>query len=275
MKTTKQMICIFLALTFALLVGCKDNSLPVDEVIAESELYDVVRSDMDYYILNHNEQKDNDSSIGEAGVKFKSINDMRTAILENKITASDIQNIRSINHLKADEPIKLFDLNKMYCPSSPYIIEYDKAVWYGPYYIVKFIATDEKGDKLSGSGGTDTQAEFEQAYNKRFVEDLEALGDKYVVTQLTDRNATEYRSDYDRYVVYTIEESGRKISVMERYNFAGAHDDFSEEVPWIVYVHVEANGLYYSYGFIDFSTRPTKEWLLSFGMKPYVPEETE
>ena len=116
MKTTKRIICIFLALTFALLVGCKDNSLPVDEVIAESELYDVVRSDMDYYILNHNEQKNNDSSIGEAGVKFKSINDMRTAILENKITASDIQNIRSINHLKADEPIKLFDLKKCIAP---------------------------------------------------------------------------------------------------------------------------------------------------------------
>ena len=50
MKTTKRIICIFLALTFALLVGCKDNSLPVDRVVAETDTHRVFYSNEKCYI---------------------------------------------------------------------------------------------------------------------------------------------------------------------------------------------------------------------------------
>ena len=50
MKTTKQIICIFLALTFALLVGCKDNSLPVDKVVAETDGHILFYSGEDCYL---------------------------------------------------------------------------------------------------------------------------------------------------------------------------------------------------------------------------------
>ena len=86
MKTTKRIICIFLALTFALLVGCKDNSLPVDEIIAKTDEHRVFRSgDNVYFEFLKDPDSESPNILGHpsAGIKFSSLTEMRRRILEN------------------------------------------------------------------------------------------------------------------------------------------------------------------------------------------------
>ena len=51
----------------------------------------------------------------------------------------------------------------------------------------------------------------------------------------------------------------------------------SETVPSSIEMYVVQGDVCYtiSFNLQYFTTRPTEEWLLSFGMEPYVPEETE
>ena len=108
MKPTKSIICAILAsvLILLMLVGCKDNSLPVDEVIADGETYDIVRSGDDYYILSDKKSLDDGMlSCEEAGVTFESVEEMRTAILDNKVSDYQIRKLLSENHLKSDAHI--------------------------------------------------------------------------------------------------------------------------------------------------------------------------
>lgn len=51
----KKTLCLILVLVFLFLVGCKDNSLPVDEVIAETDSHIVFRSGKDCFLRFYDE----------------------------------------------------------------------------------------------------------------------------------------------------------------------------------------------------------------------------
>ena len=98
MKTTKRIICIFLALTFALLVGCKDNSLPVDRVVAETDTHRVFYSNEKCYIeffedLDYQNDSPIMASSSPAYVTVQNAGELRKKILENDFTVKQKQMI--------------------------------------------------------------------------------------------------------------------------------------------------------------------------------------
>ena len=76
-----------------------------------------------------------------------------------------------------------------------------------------------------------------------------------------------------------IEKDGKKITVKEEYHISDIYGDIvSETVPYNIDIYVTESDLCYKVCVAEcyrlFDEHPGEEWLLSFGMEPYVPEDT-
>lgn len=264
----KKTICIFLILGFLFLTGCKDNSLPMDEVIAETDSHMVFRSGEDYYIefYDEHDNKTENESQTETGVKFSSLEDLRSAILHTGLEAHQIEKVR----LNETKPVKIFNIVNMFQVSDVNITE---VKWYGEYYSCIFNTIDETGNTVLGSASFGTSEHSKKYYQQLFENKIESLDDTYVITNLNDRNATEYRGKNDMYIVYTLESQGRKIIIQEEYTYYEYQANPSDTIPWIIHMYIQDSDMNWSIGLTNFTSRPTEEWLLSFGMEPFVPEE--
>ena len=284
MKTTKRIFCIFLATVsiLLLLVGCKDNSLPVDRVVAETDTHRVFYSNEKCYIEFFEKLDcENDSPImassSPAYVTVQNAGELVNKILENDFTFAQKQ---MIYRATTDENGKIdrciFDIEKMYQPVFPENTELQKLMWDGlPYYF--YIAEYAESFRVQV---TCYEKDYYSEVYKRDITDeiaeLEADPDEYAVTQLEGRNAVEYRSDKDMYICYDIENNGRNITVLERYwldNYLGYPN--SDTVPFYIYMYVTEDDVNYKISMDDihkyFTEHPGEEWLLSFGVEPYVP----
>ncbi len=281
MKTTKRIICIFLALTFALLVGCKDNSLPVDRVVAETDTHRVFYSNEKCYIEFFEDLKysgkSNLLSIEEVtAVKVQNADELCKKIVENDFT---FEEKRMIYYATTDENGDLercvFDIEKMYQPVFPENTELKHLVWHGlPYYL--YVARYAESFLVYVSYYEKDY--YSEVYKREITDEIAKLeaSDSYTVTQVKDKNAIEYRSDTDMYICYDIEDNGRNITVLERYwldNDLGYPN--SDTVPFYIYMYVTEDDVNYEISMDDiykyFNEHPGEEWLLSFGMEPYVP----
>ena len=286
MKTTKRIICIFLAAVsiLLLLVGCKDNSLPVDRVVAETDTHRVFYSNEKCYIeffedLKYSGKSDLLSIKKAPAVKVQNADELCKKIVENDFTFEEKQ---MIYYATTDEIGDLdrciFDIEKMYQPVLPENTYLQHLVWHGlPYYLyvaryaesfLVYVSCYEKNyySEVYKSEITDEIAEFEAS-------------DSYTVAQLKDNNAVEYRSKNDKYVIYDIEKDGKKITVKEEYHISDIYIDIvSETVPYNIDMYVTEGDLCYKVGVAEcyrfFDEHPGEEWLVSFGMEPYVPENT-
>lgn len=287
MKTTKRIICIFLALTFALLVGCKDNSLsavslPVDRVVAETDTHRVFYLNEKCYIeffedLDYQNDSPIMASSSPAYVTVQNAGELVDKILKNDFT---LEQKRMIYRATTDENGKIdrciFDIEKMYQPVFFDEAKVERLIWTGfpsYFYIIRYadgfrvnITYYEK----------DYYTEIYQRDVTDEIAELEADPDEYAVTQLEGRNAVEYRSDMDMYICYDIEDNGRNITVLERYwldNDLGYPN--SDTVPFYIYMYVTEDDVNYKISMDDiykyFTEHPGEEWLLSFGVEPYVP----
>lgn len=279
MKTTKRIICIFLALTFALLVGCKDNSLPVDEVIAKTDEHRVFRSgDNVYFEFLKDPDSESPNILGHpsAGIKFSSLTEMRRRILENDFNY--FEKVDIIKGLANGETLRpMFDVEALYTPICPEGFRFDSLCWPGsPRYVFCFV--NEAEDQPLRVYFTYYEDDYyEEAYTRECVEFFDSSNDKYVKNELNEMT-TEYLNDNTRYLLYIIEDNERTIQVKEKYLLSSESDSaLSETVPSSIEMYVVQGDVCYtiSFNLQYFTTRPTEEWLLSFGMEPYVPEEAE
>ena len=283
MKTTKRIFCIFLALLFALLVGCKDNSLPVDRVVAETDTHRVFYSNGKCYIEFFEDLKysgkSNLLSIEEVTtVKVQNADELCKKIVENDFTFKEKQ---MIYYATTDENGNLerciFDIEKMYQPVFPENTELIHLVWHGlPYYL--YVARYAESFLVYVS--CYEKDYYSEVYKREITDEIAKLetSDSYTVTQLKDKNAVEYRSDINKYVIYDIEKDGKDITVKEEYHISDIYIDVvSETVPYNINIYVTEGDLCYNVCVADcyflFDEHPGEEWLLSFGMEPYVPEE--
>lgn len=275
MKTTKRIICIFLALTFALLMGCKDNYLPVDKVVAETDEHILFYSGEDCFLKFYDPGYE-PYGCGSSYITFESIDDFRTRLLEGDFSETEKWDLQ----LGCDKfgNIKIFDFENMYQLASREQLSLSVVSWFGtPSYICKY---KKENSALCVFLNYYESEEYEEEYNEHYVDFFSDLNEKYTVSKVDNPNKTEYRRDSDMYISYDIENNGRTIKVKEYYwldNDLGYPN--SDTVPYYIYMYITEGETNYviaieevSYSFTE---HPGEEWLLSFGMEPYVPEEAE
>lgn len=282
MRITRRITCIFLATAFVLLLlaGCKDTSLPVDEVIAETSEHRVFRSGDDVYIefLKDYESGDSDSGIVPAGIGFDDLEDLKKRILENDFTDSQKAEIRR-GMMKDGELRPIFDIEKLYQPICPAEFSAPALSWPGtPRYTFCYLSNDES-KPLNVYFMYYEKTYFEETYTKECVGFFNELGDEYVVTESSSTDVIEYLSDDTRYLFYTIEDNGRTIHVKETYLLVSKQNAVSETVPFTIEMYVVEGDICYTvtldYVSQALAEHPTEEWLLSFGMEPYIPDNSE
>lgn len=273
----KKTICLVLVLAFALLTGCKDtdetsvdiSSLHVDVTLAETDTHVVFRSGEDYYLRF--KFKDIPGT-GYVDLEFLSVEDLRKHILEGDFAH---YKMRSLQRFADDAGnIKIFNVNNMHQPKCPDTFKLKKVIWHGLTYYLCILVDEQVNlpvqyDFYEGS--------FEQVYSP-IEESYANLGDSYTVTQLDYKNAVEYRSDVDKYICYDIRDGDRIIKVEEFYWLTDRFGyQASETMPCDITMWVSENGVTYAISFEHlysyFTEHPGEEWLLSFGMEPFVPEE--
>lgn len=275
MKTSKRIICAIFAVIF-ILSGCNDTSLPVDEVITEGETYDIVRSKEDFYILPHSKITEDDAESCEvAGVYFKSLEVLRTAMLENQLTKKQLNKIRRQNALKDNEPIKIFDINNMYQQKLLNDFTVDEVRWFGDYYSIHLDLTEDEFAKRVYFEMLPLD-KFTEILNDEFITLEEWTDTSAEASQLSDRNATQYIFDGRKHLHYTLTDSTRVVRVAEKYFIYSPHHTItvSDTVPKRIFLYITEGDLNYRITISGITSRPTEEWLLSFGMEPYVPEDT-
>lgn len=281
MKTIKRIICIFLALIFALLAGCKDNSLPVDRVVAETDTHRVFYSNEKCYIEFFEDlDYQNDSPI-MASVRAPSVDVQNAEELVDKILKNDFTfaQKRMIYRATTDENGKIdrciFDIEKMYQPVFSDEAKVEKLIWTGfpsYFYIIRY------ADGFRVNITYYEKDYYTEIYQRDVTDEIAELeaSDSYTVTQLNDKNAVEYRGKSRKFVIYDIEKDGKNITVKEEYHISDIYGDVvSETVPCNIDVYVTEDNLCYKVRVTDcyrlFDEHPGEEWLLSFGMEPYVP----
>lgn len=283
MKTTKRTICIFLALTFALLAGCKDNSLPVDRVVAETDTHRVFYSNEKCYIeFYENLDYQNDSPImassSPAYVTVQNAGELVDKILKNDFTLEQKRMIYFATTGENGEIDRcIFDIEKMYQPVFPENSEFQQLAWDGYRYTYTVRYADSFPVYFEVFEKDDYE-EFYQRYVTDEISGFESKPDKYAITQLDDGKAVEYRGDRCKYIIYNVEEGEKQITVKEEYHISESFDDIvSETVPYSITMYITEGDANYCISIQDpykrFTTHPGEEWLLSFGMEPYVPEE--
>ncbi len=283
MKKLKRIICCILLSVFVLtlLWGCSsEKELVIDEVIADGETYRVVRSGEDYYIIPYEkytgstdyEDFYNTASIKGSLYAYDSVYPLIEDILENKIDFSDIQFQRWCNRLENNAPLKIFDIKNVYKPVFPAEHTITAVAWYGADYSYIATLTDDTAKRVSTEiycpeSFTQKADAFYEYYRNIFEEG-------FTVTENEDRNATVYRGEKEMYILYTLTTDKKTVQVTERYRIAAEGSlSVSDTVPQEVSMYVTEGDLYYSVGISEFDSRPSEEWLLSFGIERYTPEE--
>lgn len=278
----RKIVCIILVFVFLFLTGCKDNSLPVDRIVAETDEHRVFYSGDKCYIEFFEEYKKGNNPLltleAYHFIEVQSVNELRKKILENDFTLEDKY---TIQRATTDEEGLLseciFDIENMYEPVFPDKSVFRQITWGG---WPKYTCVARYADSFLVYITYYETDYFAETYKREITDKIAKLSelDSYTVTQLDYRDAVEYRSDISKYVFYNMEVDGRKTTVEEHYYLVEGYGTVvSETVPYSIFMYVTDGDAHYSVAIDDpckyFTEHPGEEWLLSFGMEPFVPEE--
>ena len=268
---------LFFVLTFVIvfLTGCKDNSLPVDKIIAETEEHIVFRSGEDYFLRFNDKYSKAYSGFGSGAIKFESVYELKNYILNNNFTENEKSDLQLQTCDEAGN-IKIFDIENMYQPIFQDKLLLQSVVWSGtPTYTCSYIMENSLLHVYFSFYGHD---EFEEIYTERYTDFFTDIIETYTVVEQKKQNTVEYRSETDMYKSYDVEDSGRNIKVKEFYwlNTELGYPN-TEDVPFYIYMYVTDGDVNYTisidYVSMYFTEHPGEEWLLSFGMEPLVTED--
>lgn len=283
----RRSICFVLSLLFVLFSfsGCRNSdrhttTLTADEIIAETDNHIVYRVGDLYYIEFFNELTGefNDISSRDRSIPFNSVSELREFILENKFDPTQQKDFEDRSENGA---IEIINVEHLWVPVYPDDVKLVESHWFTRWYAFVFEsscaryinhvfyanseepATDEeeisaKAELANGTVETLLPTTESRQYVRSYVSRLDGKTEIYV------------------YVYYTLADG--KTTVCESYEYHDVESDFEipkNGIPRAVYIICKDENIVCTKTFHSFTSRPTEEWLLSFGMEPYVPEEAE
>ncbi len=270
------MALLFAVLSFA---GCYQPTLDADEIIARTDKHIVYRVGNLYYMEFFHDFSEGYSYVTDVDrrIEFKSLDDMRNAILEDGF--SDF--IRwYMCHTDKDGIIEITDTDHLWQPVYPKDVSVESLKWFKFNYDFEMSSSKDENIKITATVCTndttpsDTAESFE---NKGATRD-----DSLKVPLMNVENSKQYieRFDtltYDAFVrvYYTLQRGELTYNVIEHYSYSSseAHPEVpKEDVPGSVTMWITGENLAAYINIYGLESRPTEEWLLSFGMEPYVSD---
>ena len=245
-----------------------------ERMVTENDIYAIMDNDGTYTLRFHEPLPGKDkgnvniSTPGGTLVRFDSVAKMKEAIETGNFSKQQLEAIRN-RFARKDGEILSVNTNKLYEAALPEDMEATEVTWTGDDY---FFTVKCKSDDVSVRLEFDTKEEHDQ-HKKKMMEFLE-LNDDIVQYKEDDRDATvyEYKLRFGismRIVMYTLQSNGKTTMVQETYRMTGTEAKFQG-----VWLCGEQDGAYF-YADIDCASRPSVEWLLSIGLKPYVEKTAQ
>lgn len=238
-------------------------------MVTENDIYAIMDNDGTYTLRFHEPLpvKDkgnvNVSLPGGTLVSFDTVAKMKEAIETGNFSKQQLEAIRN-RFARKDGEILSVNTNKLYEAALPEEMEATEVTWTGDDYF--FTVKNKSDDDVSGRLEFDTKEEHDQ-HKQKMTEFLERYDD-IVQYKEDDRDATvyEYKLRFGismRIVMYTLQSNGKTTMVQETYRMSGTEAKFQG-----VWLCGEQDGAYF-YADIEGDSRPSVEWLLSIGLKPY------
>ncbi|MBQ3599387.1 MAG: hypothetical protein II987_08980 [Clostridia bacterium] len=267
---------LFVTLSFA---GCYQPTLDADEIIAKTDKHIVYRVGNLYYMEFFHDFSKGYSylSCQDQSVEFESLSDMRSTILEDGF--SDFTRWY-MWHTDKDGIIEITDTEHLWQPVYPEDVSVESLKWFKFNYDFELTSSKDENIKIEVTVCTNDTTPSDTA------EAFEAKGatrdDSLKVPLMNVENSKQYieRFDvltYDAFVrvYYTLQRGELTYNVIEYYSYSSseAHPEVpAEDVPGSVAMWITGENLAAYISISGFETRPTEEWLLSFGMEPYVSD---
>lgn len=273
-KATK--LIPFVLMTIVFFTGCSSSEQKWEDI--QTDLYTITNSEGGIY-LNFQEGNDSASTGEESGsvcgdLTFESLGEMRRVFKNGELTESQIEIIKNA-FLKDDKGILLCNFDRLYEPTVPIGIS-GKSVIYSGREEYAFMLTD------SNSGMTVTfMNHSSDVYARRYASEYKNFLDNDRIEFIrketeSNRNATVYyyRTGVveQKGVQYTIRTSGKTLHVYEEYLLKLYNPDLpslrvSDTIPFRIRIFGQQGDTYFEVYCSRPETRPTVEWLSSFGLK--------
>ena len=270
MKTTKRIICVFLAgivcLTVLSLIGCSGK-----EIIIETDTHKIYKEYGRYYMELSEPAGSYNKSMSLENADYYSMDihfdNMDELMLLLNTDLSDEYNygIRKCFLVGEDNVLEIFDVENPQMPILPegvdlYTVDWSRS-WCTFYYesnggiTISVVPTESFSDAVDDYYGEEFR---EKENNDKFeCEIVEVDGVETTVFEAIGRD-----------VFYKHEENGKQIYVHEEYF------DSASEVPDFIFVAAMYNGVAYRIMIGHPTESYTLEQLMAIKTTPYVPEDT-
>lgn len=284
MKCTKKLFCALLALLIVALCGC-DGRIR-GEVLYSNENYEIIQSGEVCYLQFQKDKYFGGTSGDGMSVKeyptFRTISEMREGVIKGNFTENELRTLQN-DAFKNGGALPVMDLNNLYEVTVPYNVGISGYIWGGGFYSARLFYG---GDHSFIIHDHESREKMLDEYNKVF----ERVASRYDFREIwrgTDPSTGEqvlyYANSYGQLSIshYTLRSGGKTLYVDETWAgpcpYVEENCDEASSGACIMNIRIlgEENGVYFWYSLGEMSERPSAEWLLSFGLTPYVETETE
>lgn len=276
-KLNKTFVCLLLVLFC--LSSCTHTS---NNVIIDNDNYTIATEDDMCYLSWKKDFSDAYSGKNTElsvmhDLSFKSISELYSKIKNNCFTEYELSHIQKVFTHDETGRVRVCNISKLVVPILPEQVSTGTVYWGGETYAYSL----DFPDNVHGYFICLKSEAFTQRYKMEYIDYIDnPLFTLKETKTVSDRNATEYYYTTSqgrlKAIQYTLESGNKKIFVCEKYALELNHDlgDVSDTVPYQINLFVFDENNTCEILLYDFTSRPTEEWLLSFGMEPYVPEDT-
>ena len=263
MKRTVRLMTVLFCVAALLICGC---SVPEETVVTTAD-YIIVKQGEQYLMRVTNDWIIS-SLPGYTTIRYptyKSVADMKAAILNNKFSATDYQAI-SVMGASTNGEIPLFNLDALYEPTLPNGRSYQEVRWFRDGYSFSF-----RNGYIDGSLYVLSKERFDQYVYEDFTN---YLNKDYLSIEKTEQDSTRggtiyyYRSRESSHKAYmhTFTQGEKTIHVREGYESIYSDKLYSASI----FGYDGEN--YYMVKIHKIEDVPTVEWYLTFGLTPYVED---
>ena len=275
----KKFICIvmfFVVLSFS---SCHQPTLEADEIIAKTNSHIVYRVGNACY-MEFFDKVPYEGYLGTTGrshIDFGSLDELRKTILENKFTSYQQWELEGVNK---EGVIPIVDVDHLWMPVYPDDVVFEEIQWFT--YECDFILVSESNiaeiefclysNDVVLSGSEDSFIDNDKFERKdKTVETIIGNDETRQYISYADRPSEIYISSF-----YTLEKENYTAEIYELYRYrldAETNTYVETGIPAFISFNIYGENLVAQIRLTNFTARPTEEWLLSFGVEPFVAED--
>ena len=212
-----------------------------------------------------------------ASIPFSSLAEMKQKLQENKLTAAEMDTIKT-HFNKTDNGFEICNVSNLMTTVLPDGWSNTSVHLLGASYSISVIGP--KTDTTCNSGSLTTYTQ--NRWDAKYTEEMEMIETKTDITHTTDTydglpcEIYTYTTSTAKLkaIFLTIpgEDGKADMHILLKYRLETTHAnlDVSDTVPTRVYIYGEAYDTYYDYLLLNLTEAPTVEWLSSFSIAPYV-----